>query len=78
MGQADQDKFSPRIFLECVRDRSNNNILKAMSSADFDSDLFCLTIKLFKWYNVDTKLLLLSFFKVLIEEADLNNPDDFK
>ncbi len=49
-----------------------------MSSPEFDSDLFCITIKLFKWYNLETKLLFLSFFKVLIEEADLNNQDDFK
>jgi hypothetical protein len=42
-----------------------------MRSSDFDSELFSLTIKLFKRYDLETKLVLLDFYRQLIEEGNL-------
>ena len=51
-----------------------------MKSPEFDSDLFALTIKLFKWYDLETKLVFLEFYRQLIEEGSSlhhNNIEDY-
>ena len=69
-------KYNPKFLRDCMLDRSQNNFLEIMNSPEFDSDLFGLTIKLFKWYEVDTKLVILDFYRQLIEETN-HNIDDF-
>lgn len=49
-----------------------------MMGKDFDHDLFKLAIRLFKWYDTSTKMLILEFYRDLIEEWSLNsNIEDF-
>lgn len=64
---------------ECLKDRERNNILDIMkSSEDFDNDLFELAIKLFRWYDLETKLVFLEFYRQLIEDIALShNIEDF-
>ena len=47
--------------------RGGNNYL------DFDHDLFGITIKLFRWYDSDTKKSYLEYFKHLIEEQCMSH-----
>jgi hypothetical protein len=37
-----------------------------MRSKDFDKDIFGLTIRLFKWYDLETKLVFLDFYRQVI------------
>jgi len=46
-----------------MKDRINNNVLEIIQSAEFEADLFGLTIKLYKWYDFSTKLVFLEFFR---------------
>jgi hypothetical protein len=73
-----QLKYNPVYLKECLKDRTKNNILDIMKSRDFDRDIFGLTIKLFKWYDLDTKLVFLEFYRQVIEEGCLgHNISDF-
>lgn len=60
-----------------MKDRTNNNVLEIIQSAEFEADLFGLTIKLYKWYDFSTKLVFLEFFRQLIEEGCAHNIEDF-
>lgn len=75
-----QVKYNPAFLKECLLDREHNNILEIMKSPEFDVDYFGLTIKLFRWYDTETKLILLEFYRQLIEEGSSfqgNNIEDY-
>lgn len=71
-------KFNPRTLIEFVKE---NNCLNILNSEVFDHDLFRLTNKLFHWFDFDTKLLFLDFFKQLTDKKEgqenLNNHAKF-
>lgn len=49
-----------------------------MRSKEFDKDIFGLTIRLFKWYDLETKLVFLDFYRQVIQEGCLDhNIGDF-
>jgi hypothetical protein len=53
-------------------------MLEIMKSKDFDRYIFGLTIKMFKWFNLETKLMFLEFYRQVIEEGCLgHNISDF-
>jgi len=64
--------------LQCVSDRAQNPVLETMCHQTFDADLFSIAINLFRWYDSDSKLLLLKFFRALIEEPDFSEPESFR
>lgn len=76
--QTDLDKYTPEGFLHCVSDRAQNPVLETMCHQAFDTDLFNIAINLFRWYDSDSKLLLLKFFRTLIEEPDFSEPESFR
>jgi len=47
-----------------------------MASREFDRDIFALSIRMFKWYDIETKLVFLDFYRQLIEED--HNIEDYK
>jgi hypothetical protein len=50
-----------------------------MRTREFDRDIFGLSIRLFKWYDIETKLVFLEFYRQIIEESCLDhNIEDFK
>jgi hypothetical protein len=59
-------KYSPQYLKECLKDRKNNNMLEVMRSKEFDKDIFGLTIRLFKWFDLETKLVFLDFYRQVI------------
>jgi|LauGreDrversion4_2_1035121.scaffolds.fasta_scaffold974392_2 hypothetical protein len=71
-------KHNAQYLKECLKDRKNNNILEVMRSKEFDKDIFGLTIRLFKWYDFETKLVFLDFYRQVIQEGALDhNIGDF-
>jgi hypothetical protein len=73
-----QQKYNAVYLKECLKDRTKNNMLEIMKSKDFDRDIFGLTIKMFKWFNLETKLMFLEFYRQVIEEGCLgHNISDF-
>lgn len=76
--QADLDKYTPEGFLQCVSDRVQNPVLETMCHQSFDVDLFSIAINLFRWYDSESKLLLLRYFQALIEEPDFSEPESFR
>ena len=61
---------------ECLKDSEHTNFLEIMASREFDRDIFALSIRMFKWYDIETKLVFLDFYRQLIEED--HNIEDFK
>ncbi len=41
-------------------------MLEVMRSKEFDKDIFGLAIRLFKWYDLETKLVFLDFYRQVI------------
>lgn len=55
-------KYTPRYLTEFVK--SSTNCLQIINQHEkFDKDLFDHTLKLFPWYDLQTKLVLIDFFK---------------
>ena len=71
-------KYNPAYLKECLKDHSKFNMLEIMSSREFDRDIFALVIRLFRWYDLETKLVFLDFYRQLIEEScHGHNIEDF-
>ncbi len=59
-------RYNPQFLKECLKDRKTNNMLEVMRSKEFDKDIFGLAIRLFKWYDLETKLVFLDFYRQVI------------
>ena len=59
-------KYNPQFLKECLKDKQKNNMLEVMRSKEFDKDIFGLAIRLFKWYDLETKLVFLDFYRQVI------------
>jgi hypothetical protein len=71
--------YNPAFLKECLKDQRNNNLLEWMqSTSEFDPDIFSIAIKLFRWFDIETKFLFLEFYRQLIEEGtNDHNIEDF-